>query len=326
MSEAAPPSPTMTMTAALPPGEVSANLADLAAQARAYVAAGRAESTRRAYGHDWDRYARWCASQGLQALPTAPESLALYLSHLARQGRKVAGIQRAVAAISQAHKAAGHESPRNAAVVKAVLAGIRRTHGVAQAQKAALSVAELRQMSRALPDNLAGLRDRAVLLVGFAGAFRRSELVALDVGDLTFTDDGVEALLRRSKTDQEAAGRKIGIPFGSDPLTCPVRALKRWLATAGVESGAVFRAVNKGGGLASRKHGWAPEFARRSAHREACSLVSKSGCDQIVWTQPAGGLGDRGGEVWKARARNHEANRAQICGHGEKVHTGRPAL
>jgi integrase len=107
-------------------------------------------------------------------------------------------------------------------------------------------------MTAALPGSLLGLRDRALLTLGFAGAFRRSELVALDVTDISFTADGLEVALRRSKTDQEAAGRKVGIPYGSLRITCPVRALRAWLDAAVITEGAVFRSVNRWSALGDR--------------------------------------------------------------------------
>jgi len=102
-------------------------------------------------------------------------------------------------------------------------------------------------MVEGAPDRLLGLRDRALLLLGFSGAFRRSELVALDVEDLEFTGDGLVVTQRRGKTDQEGVGRKIGIPFGGNPDTCPVRAVRKWLDAAAVMSGPVFRSVNRHG-------------------------------------------------------------------------------
>jgi integrase len=101
-------------------------------------------------------------------------------------------------------------------------------------------------------NDLVGLRDRALLLVGFAGAFRRSELVALDVSDVEVGEDGLTVTLRRSKTDQEGAGRKVGIPRGSTPETCPVRALRAWLETAAITESALFRSVNRHGRVGSR--------------------------------------------------------------------------
>lgn len=122
-----------------------------------------------------------------------------------------------------------------------VLKGIRRALGVAPSQKAPISPSELRAMVKTRPDTLQGLRDRALLLVGFAGAFRRSELVGLDVGDAVFGEDGLTVTLRRSKTDQEGVGRKVGVPYGSTPQSCPVRTLRRWLEGSGITEGPLFR-------------------------------------------------------------------------------------
>jgi len=108
-----------------------------------------------------------------------------------------------------------------------------------------------------LPETLLGARDRALLLVGFGGAFRRSELVFLDVGDVAFTQDGLEVMLRRSKTDPEGRGRKVGIPFGSQASYCPVRALRAWTKAAGIEDGALFRYVTRYGQVGGRLTGHA---------------------------------------------------------------------
>jgi integrase len=106
-----------------------------------------------------------------------------------------------------------------------------------------------------LPDSLLGIRDRALLLVGFAGAFRRSELVGLDVADVEFKREGLVVTLERSKTDQEGAGRKIGIPYGSNPATCPVRALQAWLEASATTEGALFRTMNRHGHVKDRLSG-----------------------------------------------------------------------
>jgi integrase len=132
------------------------------------------------------------------------------------------------------------------ACVSEVLHGIRREKGVAQVGKAALLTADVRTMIERLPNSLLGKRDAALLLLGYAGGFRRSELAGLLVSDIEFCEEGLRVHLRRSKTDQEGQGRKIGIPYGSDPQTCPVRALRRWLTAAGIVEGALFRAVMHG--------------------------------------------------------------------------------
>lgn len=226
---------------------------ELVASARAYVAASKAERTRKAYRSDWAAFEAWCAAQGLPSLPASPDTLALYLAARADAGAKVSSIARALASISQAHKAAGHTSPRGAAQVQAAMQGIRRTLGVAPEQKAPVLVADLRAMVATLPASLLGNRSRAMLLLGFAGGFRRSELVALDVGDLDFGAEGLTVTLRRSKTDQEGAGRKVGVPYGSDPATCPVRALRAWLGACGRTEGAVFVGLTRHGRLTGER-------------------------------------------------------------------------
>jgi site-specific recombinase XerD len=138
--------------------------------------------------------------------------------------------------------------------VRLVFQGIRRTFGPAPDQKNAAITAEVRAMVEKLsPTSLIGVRDRALLLVGFAGAFRRSELVSLDVADVTFSSDGLVVQLRRSKTDQEGEGRKVGLPFGSNPLTCPVRSLRSWLNLAAIANGPIFRSVDRHANIADTR-------------------------------------------------------------------------
>lgn len=224
-------------------------------RARAYAAASRSDATRRAYTREWEAFAAWCGVQGLSALPTAPTSLAVYLAGLAdgtigTRARRPAGIELALVAVANAHKAAGLRSPREAPEVRAVRAGIRRTLGVAQRKAAPLLIPEIKRAVELLPASTMGQRDRALLLVGWAGGFRRSALVALDLDDLDFTSEGVAATVRRDKTDQEGKGRLVAIPFGSTAEVCPVRALSTWIDTAKiVENGPVFRRIGRHGSV-----------------------------------------------------------------------------
>jgi len=215
-------------------------------RARDYARQARAANTRRAYRADWADFVAWCTARGASSLPSTPRTVGLYLSGLA-ESRKVSTLQRRLSAISQAHKSAGHASPCQDAAVRAVFAGIRRAHGSAQRGKSPILTAELRRMIACLPDSVLGQRDRALLLLGFAGAFRRSELVALDLSDVTFAREGLVVRLRQSKTDQEGHGRSIGIPYGSHPATCPVRALQDWLEVRGAGSGPLFHPLNRHG-------------------------------------------------------------------------------
>jgi integrase len=179
-------------------------------------------------------------------LPAAPDTVAAYIADCA-QRLKPGSIQRQLNAIAEAHKAAGLESPTHNAVVKNTMKGIRRTLGTAPAQKTAALTDDIRAMVDAAGDGTIGARDRALILLGFAGAFRRSELVGLDTADCAFGKDGLTVTLRRSKVDQEGAGRKVGIPYGSNPETCPVRTMQAWIEAAGLGTGPVFRSINRHG-------------------------------------------------------------------------------
>jgi integrase len=223
-------------------------MGDVVDKAREYVQQSRSTNTVRAYRSDWQQFQSWCDARHLVALPAAAETVALYLADLADQV-KPSTIQRRIASISQAHQAAGHESPTKSAEVKSVWRGIRRAKGTAQKGKDAATTAEIRAMVDHLPESLMGTRDRAALLLGFAGAFRRSELVSLDVADLGFTREGLVVTLRRSKTDQEGEGVKKGIPYGSNLFTCPVRSLQAWLEAAGISEGPLFRGIDRHGRL-----------------------------------------------------------------------------
>jgi site-specific recombinase XerD len=215
-------------------------------QVRDYIRASKSDNTLRGYQSDWRAFCAWCETQELCAVPANPETVAAYLAECA--GRlKVGSVQRRMNAIAEAHKAMGLETPTRSAIVATTMKGIRRTRGGAPAQKTAMLIADIRAMVEATDAGLIGLRDRALILLGFAGAFRRSELVGLSVDDGVFGKDGLTVTLRRSKTDQEGAGRKIGIPYGSNPETCPVRNLQSWIEQADVSGGPLFRSINRHG-------------------------------------------------------------------------------
>jgi site-specific recombinase XerD len=215
-------------------------------RARDYVAHSRAENTKRAYRADWSDFQGWCTEHGRASLPASPETVALYLSARA-ETLKASTLQRRIATISQAHQAANLGTPTRSAEVRTVWRGICRVHGTAQEGKAAAVTSDVALMVATLPRTLLGIRDRALLLLGFAGAYRRSELVSLDVEDLELKRDGYVVHLRRSKTDQAGEGLKKGIPYGAVEKTCPVRAVKRWLAAAELASGPLFRRVDRHG-------------------------------------------------------------------------------
>jgi site-specific recombinase XerD len=166
----------------------------------------KAAATRRAYGSDFQIFEAWCQERGASALPATPEAVAAFLAYSAETGSRPSTLGRRVAAIRYAHKLAGHAVPTDDERVKATMRGIRRTVRTAPRKKAPATADRIVAMAIAADDSLKGLRDRALLLVGFAGAFRRSELVALDLADLEETELGFKIIIRHSKTDQEGAG------------------------------------------------------------------------------------------------------------------------
>src|SRR5881628_699919 len=164
-------------------------------QAREFIRASKAQSTVRGYRADWRDFCAWCESHNLCPLPALPHVVAAYIAGCA--GRlKVGSIQRRLNAIAEAHKAVGLESPTSAGMVRNTLKGIKRTIGTAAAQKTAALTADIRAMITATGAGMIGLRDRALILLGFAGAFRRSEVVGLDIADLDFSRDGLTVTLR----------------------------------------------------------------------------------------------------------------------------------
>jgi site-specific recombinase XerD len=226
--------------------------ADLGERARSFAVAARAKSTLDAYASDWSHFTAWADAHGVEALPAAPETVALYITSMA-DDFKPSTISRRLSAISVAHQHAGHATPTQHAAVRSVMTGIRRTLGVAPRQVAPATIGEVRKMVARLNGNTIDIRDRAILLLGFAGAFRRSELVALDVADLTDSPSGLVVRVRRSKSDQEAKGDTKAIPFGTDPETCPVAALKRWIEVAGIEDGPLLRGVDRHGNVSDKR-------------------------------------------------------------------------
>ena len=233
------------------PCSIPAALAPDLAAAVDYAKAEKSPATRKAYATDFRLFKSWCDGKGAQALPAAAETVAAFLAAEAEAGVRPSTLGRRVAAIRYAHKLARLATPTDAEGVKATLRGIRRSLGSARVRKTPALAERVRAMIAASPDTLAGKRDRALILLGFAGALRRSELVALDVADIEETAAGLRVTIRQSKTDQDGEGVTIAIARGA--VACPVRALREWLDAAGIESGALFRSVNKAGRVASAR-------------------------------------------------------------------------
>jgi integrase len=209
-----------------------------------YIDEATAPATRKAYRVDLRHFQEWGGR-----MPASPQMVADYLVSLA-QTHKPATLNRRLAAISRAHNTLGLPNPVGDELVRLTMRGIRRKHGVRQKQARALLKDDVAHIIGTLGDSPRDIRDKALLLVGFCGAFRRSELVALDVEDLQMVQQGVILTIQHSKTDQEGRGRKIGIPRGRFSQLCAVQALALWLEVAGITTGPVFRPISKGRAIA----------------------------------------------------------------------------
>ena len=223
---------------------------DLVGRVHSYAAASRADSTWKAYQSDLKHFAAWCAKHGIaDPVPAEPRIVAAYLADYAGQ-LAVSTLARRLYALSAIHRMGGHPIPTEAPEVQSVWSGIKRTHRTAPRQKAPTRTKLIAKMLKPLSESPIDVRDRALLLIGFAGAFRRSELVALNVEDITDTEDGLHIAVRRSKSDQEGAGDIVGVPYGSNPATCPVRAWRAWLEVRRqvneVADGPAFVSIPKG--------------------------------------------------------------------------------
>jgi len=237
----------------------SAGLAELIVKAQNLAAASRAESTRRAMESSWNDVESWTQQHNLPSLINAPspEAIALYLTDKA-SSLSPQTLTKKLSCVTQALRAAGYQGPSPAStrhpLVGAVLRGIRRTKGVTPGpnRKDPLLTEQIRLLVGTCGDTLQGIRDRAIILVGFAaGGVRRAQLSSADAAQFEFCEAGLIYHQGRSKNDQEGIGRKVGIPWGADPeTTCPVRALQRWLQASCVTAGPIFRAINQRGRIA----------------------------------------------------------------------------
>ena len=210
-----------------------------------YAAAATASNTKLAYQKDLDRFAAWGG-----VIPSSPAQLCDYLSQHAAT-HKPTTLTRWLASISQAHLSLGLESPCRSIEVRRTLRGIKREHGAKPWRVSPALRDEVLAMVKALSDDLAGVRNKAILLVGFAGALRRSEIANLRVEAVTFDVRGMILALGKTKTDQSGEHDEIAIPFAKGNA-CPVKALKDWLKQSHIQSGPVFRAISKGGKVSDR--------------------------------------------------------------------------
>lgn len=230
-----------------------------------FIEAAQAPATKQGYAND----VRDFMNRGGE-IPATPDQVMNYLAQIAAE-LAVATIERRLIAIHKAHIDQGHVSPVSHPMVKRTMQGIRRTLGTRQRQARAIIKDDLLEMMVMVDkrEPMRAARDKALLLVGFAGAFRRSELVGICIEDITEHSNGLEVLLRHSKTDQEMAGRTVFIPYANGKC-CPVKALKAWLDLTGIRSGPIFRAVNK--------H---DQVSERALTAQSVSLIVKAAVEAV---------------------------------------------
>ena len=234
-----------------------------------FARAAVADNTRRAYRSDWKGFVEWCSSRSFQAAPAAGQTVARYLADLGESGYAATTITRKATAIARAHKTAGEPDPTNTEIVGTILRGIRRELGVEPDGARPARVEDVRAMADWIgqsygPESLAA-RDRAVILLGFAGAFRRSELVGLDVEDLERVDQGIVVRIGSSKGDQEGEGMAKGIPQ-STPKWCPVEAVEEWKDIGGRTEGPLFVRMDR----------WGNTYDDRLSDRAVARIVKKA--------------------------------------------------
>lgn len=221
------------------------------------IASSVPPETRRAYARDWSRFSAWCNDQGRTALPATPETLAEYANALADAGKAPASIMRAIAAIRVIHKISAHPPPETKPARDVVTAyRVERADAGTSNRNpaAALSVRQVKAIAESLAgdDSITGLRDRLIFVLGWAMMARRGELHRLNIADVKEVQQGLDVTVRRTKTDQRAEGRRVAIPYGSDPLTCPVRLMRSWLAvlaSRGITHGPLFRRIDRHGNI-----------------------------------------------------------------------------
>ncbi|MDC0949397.1 site-specific integrase [Candidatus Pelagibacter sp.] len=214
-------------------------------------------NTLRAYQSDYNDFSLFCSKNGFQAMPTQPKILALYITHLASYS-KYSTLKRRLASISIIHKTKGHYIDTKHPIIVENLMGIKRTNGSNQKGKKPLLINDLKLLINAIDEskekNIRKIRDKALVLIGFSGGFRRSELVDIEYEDIEFVEEGVKIFVKRSKTDQSGEGMTKAIPYFDNINFCPVKALNKWVVEAEIKEGKIFNISDKSVALIIKKY------------------------------------------------------------------------
>ena len=229
--------------------EIVTDLKSLHEETLNNLKSSKANNTLRAYKSDFKDFGGFCAKHGFNSLPTEPKVVSLYLTHLSKNS-KISTLRRRLVSIGMVHKLKGHYLDTKHPIIIENLLGIKRVKGSYQKGKKPILINHLKSIINVIDeqkiDEIKKARDKALLLVGFAGGFRRTELISIDHEDLEFVTEGVKIIIKRSKTDQFGEGMTKGIPYFSNQKYCPVNNLKKWLELSNIKSGPIFRRFAKG--------------------------------------------------------------------------------
>jgi len=217
----------------------------------------KANNTVRAYKSDFNDFGLFCAQNGFKSLPTTPDTISLYLSYLSSKDIKVSTLKRRLVSIKVLHKLKGHYLDSKNPIIIETLMGIKRRKGSIQKGKKPILINYLKEIINAIDkqnkEEIKKFRDRSIILIGFAGGFRRNEIVSLDCEDLDFVQEGLKIDIRRSKTDQFGEGFTKALPYFDSSQYCPVLSLKKWIEATKITSGPVFRRFSKGSKLSKNR-------------------------------------------------------------------------
>ena len=217
----------------------------------------KSANTLRAYKSDFKDFSTFCINHGLQSLPSNPNTVSIYLTSLSKSEAKMSTLRRRLVSIGVVHKLKGHYLDTKHPIIIENLLGIKRIKGSIQRGKKPLLINHLTKLIEVINNDICPeikkLRDKAIILIGFSGGFRRSEITSLDYEDIEFVEEGLKILVRRSKTDQFGEGHLKGIPYFVNSPLCPVKSLNEWINISKINSGPIFRKFNKGFGLSTMR-------------------------------------------------------------------------
>lgn len=249
---------------------------ELAELAKRFLNASMSESSRICYRSDWKNFVEFCESRGFVALPASTDTICLFLSELTTIGRAVSTIVRALTSVNKAHEIAGFPSIRNP-ILKATLRGLKRERGMPKNKMKGISYSEILEMADHCECSFLGVRDQAILMLGWCSAVRRSELIALNIGDLDFSEQGVIVTVKRSKTDQDGQGKHIAIPYAknkSKNKICAVKSVKYWIERLPINEQSPEKPLFRSVGIGGRRF-WSTEVGPRLNDRMISLIVKK---------------------------------------------------